>query len=162
MLQVIWEMEGFANRLAGNKIIRMSAIRDEGTMIVHLKLVNTQFDAPEWEEGIGHLRAFMEIVDESFHFVFDVHVATSFPFDRVHAVQLCLYERVDVLKRFLVSSVLVIQGQAMKLLLEASFRVFPPVRPIKVLMHTHEEQVARDTLVFVRGTRGAAPCGGRV
>ena len=51
---------------------------------------------------------------------------------------------------------------SMKLLLEASFRVFPPVRPIKVLMHTHEEQVARDTLVFVRGTRGAAPCGGRV
>ena len=141
--------------------VNIRTFEDQGVLVCRQALLVSDISEEDWTVVLAFADEFLrtaEATERSFHYIFDVHRCDQFSLQRMHELQRALYDdgKKDILRRRLISSVIVFGNQAIKMLLQFAFEVYPPVRPCRGIHHTSDEQVARETLQFLRDTRDGA------
>ena len=140
------------------KYVELRGFQDQSVFVCKWTILDSNAPDDEWKLVLGFADEFLRLADRTerlFHFIFDLSRCEQVPLQRMHDLQNCLYQdgKKEILKRRLISSVIIFKNRMVKMILDMAWEVYPPVRPCCAVSYESDEQMARDTLQFIRDSR---------
>ena len=97
----------------------------------------------DWENIMFRLRQFLRWIktnERNYFFVFDMHLVSDIPVNRMIELQVYLKKKRELLKRFLNCTVIITSSSFVKTIIETAFAARPPVRPVHTIVCSREVQ----------------------
>ena len=114
----------------------------DGNMLCIISVKNETIEDEPFNEALKLLKKFMKYAYENnkkFHFIFDAHKCETIPAGRINEIQKTTYKRTYIIEECLVSTCIIIKNRALKILLDLSFQVWTPLKPLDIILHEQQE-----------------------
>ena len=148
----------------------------DGTLICFLRMKSTDVTEEDWELVLKSVRSFLNHIEERrlmYHFFFDLSLLDNIPFMKIRELQEVLNSMRSILVAYLHSTVILTKSVAVKVLIDATFQVYPPVKHIEGILvdpydidvmdqrFGHTKRVTKEALQSMRRCRAENLRGGR-
>ena len=150
------DLEEFLNQIPENDSISMRAITDNGSTIFFVTLLKKYITDELWTASLKIIDKFLHLVDAKelkYNFIFDNHTCDETPYMKLYELQQMLTQNVAILDRRLYSTTVITKSQAMKMVIEASFQIYKPRKPIKIILYENDLTTYKEALQFCRDNR---------
>ena len=133
--------------LRESNVLSFNCIDVDGTMVAVICVYDHHIAESVWRALMDSMRIFFKWVQGNkvrYHFVIDTHACESIPLKELYELQVYLAKKKDVLRTWLHSSAVVTRSSVVEMVLNGAFELFPPQRPIKIILQRLDPEAARE------------------
>lgn len=154
-MEACTEFDELLGKYKDHENITIRCIRDDAFVIFYLT-VRAHFDQCDFDKVLQKTQDFLLHVFEhkiKYNFIFDNHECDHVPYAPMYALMQKMKENPNVVEACLQSTVIITRNKMMKMVIDTAFEMFKPVKPVRIILFSAEEDVLREALEFSRASR---------